>query len=134
MGNGEKIVQETRGYDEVKQTTFSQRIKEEANDYRYFPEPDLPPIRFTQNKIDGFKSELPELPNDKRKRFAEKYSLSKDFTDILILEKNRADYFETAAKLNNNFKLIADMMVNKKLDQNSGTRRSSKENFGSIQC
>ncbi len=116
LSNGEKISQETRGYDEVKQTTYSQRSKEEANDYRYFPEPDLPPIKFTDDQIEKLRSQLPELPSEKRKRFETEYKLSKDFIEILVSDKLRSEYFEQAAKLNNDYKLIADLMINKKLD------------------
>lgn len=113
---GEKIAQETRGYDEVKGTTFSQRVKEEANDYRYFPEPDVPPVRFTKEEIEKIRKDLPELPEEKKQRFIKEFGISEGYADILILDRKRADYFEEAARLNSNFKLIADMMVNKKMD------------------
>ncbi|KKU09400.1 MAG: Aspartyl/glutamyl-tRNA(Asn/Gln) amidotransferase subunit B [Candidatus Woesebacteria bacterium GW2011_GWB1_45_5] len=113
---GEKLLQETRGYDEMKQITYSQRTKAEANDYRYFPEADLPPMRFTDEEIRGWKESISELPDQKRERFGKEYNLPKDFTEILVSDKARADYFEEAAKLNNNYKVIADLMINKKLD------------------
>ncbi|KKT32771.1 MAG: Aspartyl/glutamyl-tRNA(Asn/Gln) amidotransferase subunit B [Candidatus Woesebacteria bacterium GW2011_GWB1_44_11] len=99
LADGEKIVQETRGYDEVKQTTFSQRTKEEAHDYRYFPEPDLPPMRFSESQITDLKSQIPELPEEKRKRFKEEYNLPEDFAEILVSDRKRPDYFEEAVKL-----------------------------------
>ena len=117
LGKGEKISQETRGYDEIKQTTFLQRVKEEANDYRYFPEPDLPPIRFNQDQISKIKDGIPELPKEKRQRFEKEFGLSKEFSDILVTDSLRAKYFEEAAKLNNNYKTIADLMINKKMDE-----------------
>ena len=113
---GEELIQETRGYDEVKQITYSQRTKADAHDYRYFPEADLPPIEIDELTIKNLQFTIPELPNKKRERFQEKYNLSKDFADILVSDPERANYFEEAAKLNNNFKLIADLMINKKLD------------------
>ena len=117
---GEKIVQETRGYDEAKQTTFSQRVKEEANDYRYFPEPDLPPMRFGQEEILKIKEQIPELPDLKMKRFIKDYKLPNDFTDILVSDKTRADYFEDVVKLGKgqafSAKTVADLMVNRKID------------------
>ncbi len=119
--NGEKIPQETRGYDEVKQTTYSQRSKEEANDYRYFPEPDLPPIKFTDDQIENLKSQLSELPNKKRERFEKEFGISKDFAEILVSDKSRSEYFEAAhilgEKENISGKTIADLMINKKLDE-----------------
>jgi aspartyl-tRNA(Asn)/glutamyl-tRNA(Gln) amidotransferase subunit B len=121
LTSGEKIPQETRGYDEVKQTTYLQRVKEEANDYRYFPEPDLPPVRFTEDQISKIKSETPELPGEARKRFETEYKLSKDFIEILIGDRARAKYFEEALlvaqdKPGISAKTIADVMINKKLD------------------
>jgi len=122
LSDGEKIIQETRGYDEVKQTTFSQRTKEEAHDYRYFPEPDLPPMRFSESQITDLRSQIPELPEEKRKRLEKEYQLPKDFTEILVSDKDRADYFEQAVKLGKgqtfSAKTIADLMVNKKMDAN----------------
>ncbi|QQG41226.1 MAG: Asp-tRNA(Asn)/Glu-tRNA(Gln) amidotransferase subunit GatB [Candidatus Woesebacteria bacterium] len=118
---GEVLVQETRGYDEVKQSTFSQRSKADAHDYRYFPEADLPPIELTKSQIANIKSQIPELPESKRKRFEEEYKLSKDFADILVSEKARSDYFEEAVKLGQgsspSAKTVADLMINKKLDE-----------------
>jgi len=117
---GGKIDPETRGYDEMKQTTFLQRSKEEAKDYRYFPEPDLPPMRFTEDEIFKIKNQITELPEQKRKRFEEDYKLPKDFTEILVSNKARADYFEQAVKLVKgevfSAKTVADLMINKKLD------------------
>ncbi|MEA2113239.1 MAG: Asp-tRNA(Asn)/Glu-tRNA(Gln) amidotransferase subunit GatB [Patescibacteria group bacterium] len=91
---GEKIVQETRGWDESKQKTFSQRTKEEAKDYRYFPEPDLPPLTQLASIKERVKSEIPELPQAKRERFEREYKLVKDNINILVSNKNLADYFE----------------------------------------
>lgn len=119
--NGEELIQETRGYDEVRQTTFSQRSKADAHDYRYFPEADLPPMTFRDEDIKKIKMSLPELPNSKRKRFEEDYKISKDFADILCSDLDRANYFETSVDLGKgrtlSVKTIADMMINKKLDE-----------------
>jgi len=117
LGEGGKVDNETRGYDEIKQTTFLQRSKEEAKDYRYFPEPDLPPMRFDQLTINNLQLTIPELPEQKRERFGKEYKISKEFSEILVSQPDRADYFETAAKLNNNYKMITDLMINKKFDQ-----------------
>ncbi len=118
-----KVENETRGWDEIKQTTYLQRSKEEAKDYRYFPEPDIPPIRLSESEITKFKSQIPELPKQKRERFEKQYNLSKDFADILVSEKARADYFEEIMGLNVQGtslhispKMVADLMINKKLD------------------
>lgn len=120
LSEGRRVENETRGYDEVKQTTFLQRSKEEAKDYRYFPEPDVPPVRFTDDEIAKIKAEIGELPEQKRKRFEEEYKLSKNFIEILVADKKRADYFERVLILGEKKSLtpsvVADLMVNKKLD------------------
>lgn len=118
--SGEELIQETRGYDEVKQITFSQRSKADAHDYRYFPEADLPPIRLSDEEVDKIKSQLPELPSKKGARFEKEFGITKDFINILISDKTRADYFEEAVRLGQkqslSAKMIADLMINKKLD------------------
>lgn len=117
---GEKVAPETRGYDEIKQTTYSQRTKEEAKDYRYFPEPDVPPMRFTDDYVEKLKANLPELPKDKRERFVRQYQIMSNFVDILVTDPMRADYFEECVKLgqkeNLSPRVVADVMVNKKMD------------------
>ncbi|KKQ36669.1 MAG: Aspartyl/glutamyl-tRNA(Asn/Gln) amidotransferase subunit B, partial [Candidatus Levybacteria bacterium GW2011_GWC2_37_7] len=116
-------VQETRGWDEDKQKTVSQRIKEEANDYRYFPEPDIPPIRFTQNQIRQLANQMPELPDAKLARLIKEYNLSKYDAEILTREKEMTDYFEEAVKVGKTFKInpkqIANTVINKKIDMNN---------------
>jgi aspartyl-tRNA(Asn)/glutamyl-tRNA(Gln) amidotransferase subunit B len=74
------------------------RSKEEAHDYRYFPDPDLLPLEFTQNYVDSLKSGLPELPDEKRGRFMKDYGLSAYDADVLVAERDNADYFEAVAK------------------------------------
>lgn len=93
---GGKITQETRGWDEAKQKTVSQRSKEEAHDYRYFPEPDLPPFETSAFDIDGLKASLPELPAARRSRLIKEYGLDVAQADGLIVEKAFAEYFESA--------------------------------------
>ncbi len=94
LKSGGKIIQETRGWDENKGKSFSQRAKEEAHDYRYFPEPDLPPLDMTNDKWQSAENILPELPAAKRKRFAEEYKLPAQDIEIFISDKKLAEYFE----------------------------------------
>lgn len=94
LEKGEKVVQETRGWDSVKNETVSQRKKETAADYRYFPEPDIPPMEFTNKYVSELKLKLPELPDEKIKRFSEQYSLSSENISVLTSEKGLAEYFE----------------------------------------
>jgi len=97
LESGEKIVQETRGWDEGRQETVSQRSKESAHDYRYFPEPDIPPMEFDEEYIEGIRRELPEMPDAKKERFQREYGLSGDHAEQLTLDKHMAVYFERSA-------------------------------------
>ncbi|MEK7197867.1 MAG: Asp-tRNA(Asn)/Glu-tRNA(Gln) amidotransferase subunit GatB, partial [Patescibacteria group bacterium] len=94
LENGKKIVQETRGFNETKGETFSQRIKEQSHDYRYFPEPDLPPLKIDVRLVEEIKSLLPELPNEKRARFKNQYGLASDQINIFVNNKRLAGFFE----------------------------------------
>lgn len=94
LEKGEKIAQETRGWDDVKQCTVSQRAKESAHDYRYFPEPDIPPLTFTDADAEELRRTLPELPDAKRARFAAEYGISQENATVLTEDKTLADYFE----------------------------------------
>jgi aspartyl-tRNA(Asn)/glutamyl-tRNA(Gln) amidotransferase subunit B len=94
LEKGEKIIQETRGFDSVKNATFSQRSKESAHDYRYFPEPDIPPLQFSTDYFAKLKRELPELPEAKKKRLVEEYNISSENAEVIIADKSLAEYFE----------------------------------------
>jgi aspartyl-tRNA(Asn)/glutamyl-tRNA(Gln) amidotransferase subunit B len=94
LEKGEVVKQETRGWDDIKKQTVSQRIKEEAHDYRYFPEPDLPPLDLTKFDLEELKISIPELPVQKRKRFIDEYNLSPFQIEILVDERDLAQYFE----------------------------------------
>jgi aspartyl-tRNA(Asn)/glutamyl-tRNA(Gln) amidotransferase subunit B len=96
LKNGEKLTQETRGWDEVKQKTVSQRSKEEAHDYRYFPEPDLPPFETKVFGLEALRDSIPELPAARRTRFAHEYGLSANQLELLISEPELAIFFEEA--------------------------------------
>lgn len=97
MATGEKIVQETRGWDDVKQITVSQRTKEGSADYRYFPEPDLPPMRFTPQQVETIRATLPELPVARRERFQRQYGLMDSQVEIFTVSKEFGDFFEEVA-------------------------------------
>jgi aspartyl-tRNA(Asn)/glutamyl-tRNA(Gln) amidotransferase subunit B len=97
LEKGEKVVQETRGWDENKKSTFSQRLKESAHDYRYFPEPDLPPLDMAGWDLATLRVEIPELPDMKRVRLAKEYALSMPQAESLALDRESADYFEKSA-------------------------------------
>jgi len=115
--------QETRGWNEERNETVSQRIKEEANDYRYFPEPDIPPIITLESKIISLKEGLPELQEEKISRFMKLFGISEYDADILTREKGLANYFEEAAALgfkkDIKAKQIANEIINNKIDYSS---------------
>jgi aspartyl-tRNA(Asn)/glutamyl-tRNA(Gln) amidotransferase subunit B len=96
---GGKLVQETRGWVETKGVTVSQRSKEYAHDYRYFPEPDLPPLVFSKKWVEEMRARLPELPDARRDRFITQYGLPLYDADLLVDSKTMANYFEDCVKL-----------------------------------
>lgn len=112
--DGGEVDQETRLWDPAKMETRSMRSKEEAHDYRYFPDPDLLPLEFSQELVDEIKAELPELPDEKKHRFMDSYGLSLYDASVLIAEQRRADYFETVAN-DNDSKLAANWVINELL-------------------
>ncbi len=118
LKKGDIPPQETRGWSEDKNITFSQRVKEEANDYRYFPEPDIPPITFTEVEISELKTKLPELRDEKIKRFVFEYTLPRYDAEQLTREKPDADFFEECVSLGKENditpKQIANILLNKK--------------------
>jgi aspartyl-tRNA(Asn)/glutamyl-tRNA(Gln) amidotransferase subunit B len=108
LEDGGRIVQETRLYDADKDETRSMRSKEVANDYRYFPEPDLLPIVIDDAYIEAIRATLPELPDKRGARFVSEYGLSDYDAGVLVATREMADYFETTAKLSGDAKLAAN--------------------------
>jgi aspartyl-tRNA(Asn)/glutamyl-tRNA(Gln) amidotransferase subunit B len=92
--HGEKVAQETRGWDDARLATFSQREKEEAHDYRYFPEPDIPPMVILEGEIEKLRALVGELPAKKRDRFLEQFGLDSKTVEIFVVNRPMADYFE----------------------------------------
>jgi aspartyl-tRNA(Asn)/glutamyl-tRNA(Gln) amidotransferase subunit B len=109
---GERIIQSTLLWDAENNKTRLMRTKEEAHDYRYFPEPDLPPIRVSDEWIGKVKAQIPELPAAKRIRFAGQYGLSDYDAKVLSFDRAMADFFEEAAKLSGKPKPVANWLVN----------------------
>jgi len=110
-GEGHKVVQETRRWDASKGRTVTMRSKEDAHDYRYFPEPDLPPVIIASETAEAIKNTLPELPDAKRKRMIEKYRLTEQEVDILIEEKFVADFYEETVQLSNEPKEASNWII-----------------------
>ncbi|HPQ51414.1 MAG TPA: Asp-tRNA(Asn)/Glu-tRNA(Gln) amidotransferase subunit GatB [Alphaproteobacteria bacterium] len=112
--NGGTVKQETRLWDPVKNETRSMRSKEEAHDYRYFPDPDLLPLVIEQNFVDQIKQTLPELPDQKKHRFMDSYGLGIYDSSVLIMERSRADFYEQAAQ-GHDPKITANWVINELL-------------------
>lgn len=115
LENGGTIHQETRLWSERENRTFVMRTKEDAHDYRYFPEPDLPPLEVSEAWIEALRAELPELPEARRRRFMADYGLSEDDAGILTAQRELADYYETAAKAADNPKAAANWILSELL-------------------
>ncbi|RKZ48370.1 MAG: Asp-tRNA(Asn)/Glu-tRNA(Gln) amidotransferase GatCAB subunit B [Gammaproteobacteria bacterium] len=110
--SGAEVVQETRLYDPNKNETRTMRSKEEANDYRYFPDPDLLPVCIDQETIEAIKKELPELPDAKRERFIKEFDLSEYDSDVITASRDQAEYFEdTVNAANGEAKLSANWVM-----------------------
>jgi len=111
LAEGEKIIQETRHWDESKFITISMRSKEEAHDYRYFPEPDLLPLKVDVKIIDEIRKNLPELPEARRKRFIKNYQIPEYDAEILTSSKALGDYYERAASLYTDKKVLSNWIM-----------------------
>lgn len=109
--NGEKLVPETRNFDALKGTTTAMRSKEAANDYRFFPEPDLQPIRITHTKIEEMKAEMPPLPTELFAKYTTKLNLSPYDAQILTDQKEIALYFEAIIQHTSNYKMAANWLM-----------------------
>jgi aspartyl-tRNA(Asn)/glutamyl-tRNA(Gln) amidotransferase subunit B len=109
--DGGQVVQETRLYDSAKDETRSMRTKEEANDYRYFPDPDLLPLEIDDAFVAEVVADMPELPDARRARFETDYGLSAYDADVLTASRAQADYFETAAATGGDAKLAANWVM-----------------------
>lgn len=111
LERGEKILQETRLWDPDKNRTFAMRSKEDAEDYRYFPDPDLLPVFVSSSLIEKYKAELPELPSARLERFQNQQGLSQADAAVLTTEKSLADYYEETAKNCRNYKASANWIM-----------------------
>ncbi len=120
LKKGEKIIQETMGWDESQEKTFSQREKEESHDYRYFPEPDLPPLEINKEFLEEIKIEIPELPQARKERFKKEYYLSEKEINLYVSQKDLGQYFE---------KVISELrnwVKEKKFKEKIGTKEFKK--------
>ena len=111
LENGDKVTQETRLYDSSKDETRPMRSKEFANDYRYFPEPDLLPVVISDEEIQKIRSEFPELPKEKEARYQDKFGLSAYDSQIISSSKSMADFFDAAAEKIENYSLLSNWLI-----------------------
>ena len=112
VSSGEKLRQETRGWNDPAGETYLMRTKENAHDYRYFPEPDMMPVEHTPEQIAVIRYTLPEVPWVRRERFVTEYGITPYDAHVLTLERELADYYETAAKASDNPKQVANWVTN----------------------
>ena len=115
LETGGRIVQETRLWNEKENKTYTMRSKEDAHDYRYFPEPDLPPLEVGSEWIESLKSQLPELPEARRRRFIDDYQLSSDESFTMTSQRELADYFESAVRTSGNHRAAANWILSELL-------------------
>lgn len=108
---GEDVIQQTRGFNPANESTFAIRTKEDANDYRYFADPDLPPFYITEEFIETIREALPELPEEKKQRFIQQFSLTEYDAVLLCEDKELADYFEATAAQISSFKQAANWLL-----------------------
>ena len=111
LETGGRIEQVTMGWDEARGVTVVQRSKEHAHDYRYFPEPDLPPLALSREWVEGTRARLPELPDARRSRFVEQYGLSRYDAEVLTADRPVADYFESCVRSYPNAKTVANWIT-----------------------
>jgi aspartyl-tRNA(Asn)/glutamyl-tRNA(Gln) amidotransferase subunit B len=127
LNSKEKLVQETRLWDERKGRTCLMRSKEEAHDYRYFPEPDLVPLVVEQGWIEEVRKSIPELPDKRRERFIREYRLSEYDAGVLTAEKALADYFEEVVKIHSNPKAVTNWVMVELLGRLNAVNKEVKE-------
>lgn len=127
LETGEKILQETRLYDPDKNRTFSMRSKEEAHDYRYFPDPDLLAVDIDETWIERVKKDLPELPLARAQRFIDSYKLPEYDAFVLTQERELADYFEEAAKVAKNPKAVSNWVMTDLMRELNDSKKDVKQ-------
>ncbi len=124
---GEKVIQETRLWDPDKNKTFTMRSKEEAQDYRYFPDPDLLPLVVSDELISKMKAALPELPIARKNRFVSAHGLPEHDSEVLTSEKDLADFYEETAKVSKNYKSSANWIMTEVIRELNDTKLEIKD-------
>ncbi|EKC58001.1 glutamyl-tRNA(Gln) amidotransferase, B subunit, partial [human gut metagenome] len=110
LDNGGTVIQETRRYNDNHGDTKALRSKEDAHDYRYFPEPDIPPVFLSDEEIEDIRKSMPEMPQDRFVRYTEKYGLPTDDANLIISSKEFSDFYDESVKINPDYKQISNLM------------------------
>jgi len=126
LESGDKVIQETRGWNDKLGKTYVMRVKETSADYRYFPEPDLPPVKISQEEIDTLKNDLPELPENRINRYIKQYNLAFSDAAIITSDNNKFEFFEKTIKYTNHVKDLCSWIINE-LDFVKITPRNAAE-------
>lgn len=124
LDNGGIVVQETRRYNDNHGDTKALRSKEEAHDYRYFPEPDIPPVMLSDEDINKIKAEMPVMPQERFKKYTKEYGLPNDDANLIIADKEFSDFYDEAVKINPDYKQISNLMLvelNRNLNESGKT-------------
>lgn len=129
---GGKIIQETRKFDQETGKTVSMRTKENANDYRYFPDPDLPPIELTSSSIEHLRIEIGELPDTKKQKYMEAFGLTAYDSDTLLRDPNVAKYFEEVIKHTSYYKIVANIFITDIMRRSNGSFPVTPENIAKL--
>lgn len=111
LDSGGKVVQETRRFNDNHGTTKPLRTKEEAHDYRYFPEPDIPPVFISDEEIEEIRLSMPEMPQKRFKRYTDEYGLPEEDANLIIISKEFSDFYDETVKLNSSYKPVANLML-----------------------
>ncbi len=127
LDNGGEVVQETRRYNENHDDTKALRSKEEAHDYRYFPEPDIPPVLFTDEEIEEIRKEMPELPHKRFERYTEEYKIPAEDAKLIIAQKAFSDFYDEAVSAVPEYKMISNLMLGEVSHQLNETGMSIDE-------
>lgn len=111
LDNGEEVVQETRRFNDATGDTRSLRSKEEAHDYRYFPEPDIPPVFLSDEEIEKIRTKMPEMPNVRFERYTKEYRLPTEDARLIVADKAFSDFYDETVKINPSYKQVANLML-----------------------
>lgn len=131
LDNGERVIQQTRRFNEQLGETTAMRSKEDAHDYRYFPDPDIPPIIFTEEELEEIRRSIPELPEQRVERYVNEYGIKKADADIIVGNKTICDFFDEAIAEYNNPKAVANYIIGELMNRiNRGEADMENLNFG----